>query len=95
MKYVSKLWNVKLKQKINPKQTKPVLSNPDVKNHPEELHWNFVIAIIDKVAINFGFVCTKYYTFKLLEEVPPNKNKNIRKYVSLCAYICIYKSISL
>ena len=28
----------KLKQKIKPKQTKPVLSDPDVKKHPEELH---------------------------------------------------------
>ena len=61
--------------KIKPKQTKPVPSNPDVKKHLEELHRKFVIITIDKVS-NFALICRKYYISKLSAEVPPNENKN-------------------
>ena len=37
-----------LKQKIKPKQAKPVLSDPDVKKHLKELHRKFVVVTIDK-----------------------------------------------
>ena len=43
----------KLKQKIKPKQAKPVLSDPDVKKHLEELHRKFVLVTIDKASNNF------------------------------------------
>ena len=48
-----------LKQKIKSKQTKLVLSDPDVKKHLEKLHRNFVTANIDKVSNNFAFICRK------------------------------------
>ena len=43
-----------LKEKLKP--TIPVLSDPDVKNHLEELHWKFVIVTIDKGRISFAFI---------------------------------------
>ena len=64
-----------LKQKIKPKQTKPVLSDPDVKTKMEELHQKFVIVTIDKASNNFAFICWKYYISKLITEVCPNENK--------------------
>ena len=66
-----------LKQKIKPKQIKPVLSDPDVKMQLEELHQKFVIVTIDKPSSNSSFICRKYYISKLLAEVYPNKNKNL------------------
>ena len=65
-----------LKQKIKPKQTKLELSNPDVKKHLEELHRKSLNVTIDKGSNNFAFICRKYYIFKLLAEVSPNKNRN-------------------
>ena len=65
-----------LRHKLKPKQTKLVLSDPDVKKHLKELHRKFVIFIIDKAANNFGFISRKYKIFKLLAEISPNKNKN-------------------
>ena len=63
------------KQKIKPKQTKPVLGDPDVKNYLEELHQKLVIVTSDKASNNYEFLCRKYYISKLLAEVSPNKNK--------------------
>ena len=66
----------KFKQKVKPKPTIPVLIYSDVKMHLEKLHWKFVIVTIDKASDNFGFICRKYYIFKLFAEVTLNRNKN-------------------
>ena len=63
-----------LKQKIKPKQAKPVLSNPDVTKHLEELYPKFTIVTFDKASSNFAFIYRKCYISKLLAEVSPNKN---------------------
>ena len=66
-----------LKQKIKPKQVKPVLSEPYVKKHLLiEIHLKLVTVTIDKASSNFIFIWRKYYIFKLLAEVLPNKKKN-------------------
>ena len=52
--------STKLRQKIKPKQPKPVLSNPDVKKYREKLHPKFFIAT-DKASNKFAFICRKYY----------------------------------
>ena len=54
--------STKLRQKIKPKQPKPVLSNPDVKKYREKLHPNFFI-VTDKASNKFAFICRKYYAF--------------------------------
>ena len=65
-----------LKQKIKPKQTERVMSDPDVKKHLEKLHQKFVFVTINKTSNNFAFMWRKYYISKLLAEVSPNENKN-------------------
>ena len=65
-----------LRQKIKPKQTELVLSDPDVKKHLEGLHVQFVIVTIDKASNNFAFICSKYNISKLLADVSRNKNGN-------------------
>ena len=67
---------IRIKRKIKHKQTKPVLCDPDVKKHLEELHRKFAFVTIDKASNNFAFTYRKYYISKLLAEVSPNKNKN-------------------
>ena len=70
-----------LKQKIKPKQVKPVLSEPYVKKHLLiEIHLKLVTVTIDKASSNFIFIWRKYYISKLLAEVFPNKKKSISKY---------------
>ena len=59
----------KFKQKIQLKQTEPILFDPDVKSNTEALHKSFAVVPIDKVASNFAFVCKKCYISKLLAEV--------------------------
>ena len=54
-----------IKQKIKNKQTKPVLSDPDVKNYLEELDQKFVIVITDKTSNNFAFICINNCMSKL------------------------------
>ena len=71
------------KQKNNFKQRKPVLSDPDVKKHLEELHWKFVIVTMDKVSNNSAFIRRKYSISKLLAEVSPNKNESSTSTYSL------------
>ena len=61
-----------LKQKIKPRQAKPVLSDPDVKKHLEDLHRKFVIVTIDKASNNFAFIFRNYYISKLFAEFSPN-----------------------
>ena len=65
----------KLKQKIQPKQVKPMLCDPDVKSYLEALHKRFVVVTIDKAANNFTFICKKYYISKLLAEVGLSNSK--------------------
>ena len=65
----------KRKQKIQPKQAKPMLCDPDVKSYLEALHKRFVVVTIDKAANNFTFICKKYYISKLLAEVGPSNSK--------------------
>ena len=46
--------NKKLKQKIQPKQAKPILCDPEVISYLETLHKRFVAVTIDKPANNFA-----------------------------------------
>ena len=73
-----------LKQKIKPKQVKPVLSEPYVKKHLLiEIHLKLVTVTIDKASSNFIFIWRKYYISKLLAEVFPNKKKfNIKVFTN-------------
>ena len=68
--------NSNLNNKIEPKQTNPVLSNPDVKKHLEKLLRIFVIVTTDEASKNFAFTCRKYYISKLFADVSHKKNKN-------------------
>ena len=72
-----------MKEKIH-KQTKPVLTNTDVKQYQEELHEKFVIVTIDKASNSFAFICRKYYISKLFGQVSPNKNKNSTSHIHKC-----------
>ena len=54
---------------MHPKQTKPILCDPDVKSYLEALRKRFSVVTIDKAANNFAFICEKYYISKLLGEV--------------------------
>ena len=49
----------KLKQKIQLKQTKPVLCDFDVKSYPEALHKRFVVVITYKGGNYFAFIYKK------------------------------------
>ena len=72
-----------LKQKIKPKQTKPVLSDPDVKKQQEELHRKFVNITIYKASNYFAFISKKYYISKLLAKVSKkNQHQYIQKHKS-------------
>ena len=51
----------------------PVLSNPDVKKHLEELNQKCYIVTIDKASNNFTFPCRRYC--RLLAEVSHIKIK--------------------
>ena len=64
----------KLKAKIKPSFTKPVLSDPDVLAYLATLHWNYVIVLIDKASNNFVFICKKFYISKILSEVGEYNN---------------------
>ena len=75
-KVKEKLTELKLKIKL--KQTKPVMSDPDVKKNLEELHQKNFIITIDKVSKNLAFLCRKFFISKLLAEVSSNINKNSR-----------------
>ena len=58
-----------LRVHLQPKYTKPVLCDIEVKNYLAELHQRFVIVTVDKASNNFAFICRKYYISKLLSEV--------------------------
>ena len=65
------------KQGIKSKQTTPVMSDPDVKKHVEELPRKFAFVTIGKVSNSFAFICRKCDISKLLAEFSPNGNRNI------------------
>ena len=52
----------KLEQKIQSKQTKPILCDPDVQSYLEALQKRFLVVTIDKDAKNYVFVCIEYIT---------------------------------
>ena len=54
---------------MQPKQTKPILCDPDVKSYLEALRKRFSIVTTHKTANNFAFMYKKYYISKLLGEV--------------------------
>ena len=60
------------KWKTKPKQTKPVLSDPDVKKYQQESHPKFYDVTTDKASKKFAFTCRKYYLLELSVEVSPN-----------------------
>ena len=59
----------KLKTKIKPSLTKPILSDPDVLAYLETRHRKYVIFPIEKASNNFAFICKKFYISKTLSEV--------------------------
>ena len=59
----------KFRQKTKRKQSKPVLSDPDVKKHLKELHEKLVIVTIDKASNSFALICRQYYILLLLADV--------------------------
>ena len=59
----------KLKTKIKPSFTKPMLSDPNFQAYLETLHRNYVIALIDKPSDYFALICKWFYIFKVLSQV--------------------------
>ena len=49
----------KLKQKIQSKQIKPILYDPDVISYLEALHEHFVVVTIEKAAKEIAVICKK------------------------------------
>ena len=43
-------------QKVQPKQAKPILCDPDVKSYPEALDNRAVVVAIERPANNFAFI---------------------------------------
>ena len=66
----------KARQKIQFKQTTPILCDPNLKSYLETLHKRLVIVIIEKAANNFAFVCNKYYISKVLAEIDLSYSKS-------------------
>ena len=58
-----------LKRKITIHKTNPVLKQPDVVQHLEELHQKYVFVPIDKAANNVAIICKKHYVEVILKEV--------------------------
>ena len=67
-------------------QRKPVLSDPDIKNHLEELYRNLLLLSSIKPQTILK-ICRKYYISKLLAEDSPNKSKKLA-----ASYLQIQKS---
>ena len=80
----------KLKIKIKPSFTKPILSDPDVLTYLETLHqkypdvltysatlhrkYVYAIVPIDKASNNFAFICKLFYISKILSKVGKYSN---------------------
>lgn len=59
----------KLKQRITPKKTNPILKDLEVKQTLESLQKIFVIVPIDKASNNIAIVCKKFYVEVLFKEI--------------------------
>ena len=67
----------KLKQKIQPKQSKPILCDPNSKSYLEVLHKrSFFVLSIKKTVSDFAFIFRTYYVSKLLTEVGLSDSKS-------------------
>ena len=64
-----------LKQKIQPKQAKPIFCNPDVISSLETLHKGCIVVTICKSANNFAFI-SKNITYKPLAEIGLSNSKS-------------------
>ena len=64
----------KLKTKIKPSFTKPILSDLNVLAYLAILHPKYVILPIGKAGNNFAFICKKFNISKILSEVEKYKN---------------------
>jgi hypothetical protein len=60
--------------RITPQRTKPVLQDPVVRAHLDDVHKKFVIVPIDKAANNVAIICKRFYLSSILQElgVPGN-----------------------
>ena len=61
-----------LKRKVTLHKSNPVLKQPDVIQHLEELHKKYVFVPIDKAANNVAIICKKHYVEVILKEVGVN-----------------------
>ena len=61
-----------LKHRVTLQKSSPVLTQPDVIQHLEELHKKYVFVPIDKAANNVAIVCKKHYVEVILKEVGVN-----------------------
>ena len=60
---------IKLKQKMQPRQTKSILSDPDVKSYLEALRKRFAIVTIEKASKQFGFICKNITSLNSLQKL--------------------------
>ena len=63
-----------LKRKITLHRTNPILRQPDVIQHLEELHQKYVFVPIDKAANNVAIICKRHYVEVILKEVGANNS---------------------
>ena len=61
-----------LKRKVTLHKSNPILKQPDVIQHLEELHQKYVFVPIDKAANNVAIVCKKHYVEVILKEIGVN-----------------------
>ena len=59
----------KLRNKITPQPTRPVLKDPAVLNYLENIHKKFVIVPIDKASNNVAIVCKRFYIASIIDEL--------------------------
>ena len=58
-----------LKLRVHPRKTNQVLKRPDVVEHLEQLHKNYVFVPIDKAGNNIAIICKRYYVEVILKEI--------------------------
>ena len=64
---VKEKFSQKIREKLRPKQTKPMLYDTDIKSYLEALNESFAVVIIDKTANNFAFLCVFTMSHTCLE----------------------------
>ena len=64
----------KIKTKIKPSFTQPILCDPHILGYLAALHRKYAIVPIDKASNNFAFICKKFYISKILSEVGEYNN---------------------